>query len=67
MLRDSGRIGSDAEKVADMFNMCFMNIICTLKIDWSKQFLFKTNDKFDPVLKAIKKFNVNPSILSITE
>ena len=42
-----------------------MNIGNTLKIDKDKQFLFETNDVFDPVLKEIKKYSAHPSILSI--
>ena len=44
-----------------------MNIENTLKIDKDKQFLVETNDAFDPVLKAIKKYSAHPSILSIKE
>ena len=44
-----------------------MNIGKTLKIDKSKQFLVETNDVFDPVLKAIKKYSAHPSILRIKE
>ena len=39
----------------------------TLKIDKDKQFLVQTNDIFDPVLKAIKKYSAHPRILSIKE
>ena len=44
-----------------------MNIRNTLKIDKDKQFLVETNNIFDPVLKAIKKYSSHPSILSIKE
>ena len=44
-----------------------MNIGKTLKIDKGKQFLVETNDVFDPVLKAIKKYSAYPSTLRITE
>ena len=44
-----------------------MNIGKTLKIGKDKQFLVETNDVFDPVLKAIKKYSAHPSILSIKE
>ena len=37
----------------------------TLKIDKDKQFLVQTNDIFDPVLKAIKKYSAHPRILRI--
>ena len=40
-----------------------MNIEKTLKIDKDQQFLVETNDVFDPVLKAIKKYSAHPSIL----
>ena len=45
----------------------FVNIGNTLKIDKDKQLLVETNDVFDPVLKAIKKYSVHPSVLSIKE
>ena len=38
-----------------------------MKIDKDKQFLVETNDVFDPVLKAIKKYSAHPRILSIKE
>ena len=38
-----------------------------MKIDKDKQFLVETNDVFDPVLKAIKKYSAHPSILRIKE
>ena len=41
-----------------------MNTENTLKIDKDKQFLVETNDVFDPVLKAFKKYSAHPSILS---
>ena len=67
ILRDGGKVISDTETVADTFNSFFVNIGNTLKIDKDKQFLFETNDVFDPVLKAIKKYSSNPSVLSIKE
>ena len=65
ILRDGGKIISDTEKVADTFNKFFVNIGKTLKIDKDKQFLVETNDVFDPVLEAIKKYSAHPSILRI--
>ena len=44
-----------------------MNTGNTLKTDKDKKFLVETNDVFDPVLKAIKKYSAHPSILSIKE
>ena len=44
-----------------------MNIANTLKIDEDKQLLGETNDAFDSVLKAFKKYSAHPSILSIKE
>ena len=67
ILTDGGKIISDTEKVVDTFNKFFVNIGKTLKIDKDKQFLVETNDVFDPVLKAIKKYSAHPSILSIKE
>ena len=67
ILRDGGKIISDTEKVADTFNRLFVNIGNTLKIDKNKQFLVETNNVFDPVLKAIKKYSAHPSILNIKE
>ena len=67
ILKDGGKIISDTEKVADTFNKFFVNIGKTLKIDKDKQFLVETNDVFDPVLKAIKKYSAHPSILRIKD
>ena len=67
ILRDGGKVISDTERVANTFNKFFVNIGNTLKIDKYKQFLVETNDVFDPVLKAIKKYSAHPSILSIKE
>ena len=44
-----------------------MKIGNTSKIDKDKQFLVETNDVFDPVLKAIKKYSAHPSVLNIKE
>ena len=67
ILRDSGKIISDTGKVADTFNMFFVNIGHTLRIDKDKQFLVEINDVFDSILKSIKKYSAHPNILSIKE
>ena len=67
ILRDGGKVISDTKRVADIFNKLFVNIGNTLKTGKDKQFLVETNDVFDPVLKAIKKYSAHPSILSIKE
>ena len=67
ILRVGDKVISDTERVADNFSKFFVNIGNTLKIDKDKQFLVETNDVFDPVLKAIKKYSAHPSILSIKE
>ena len=67
ILRDGGKIISNAKKVPDTFNKFLVNIGNTLKIDKDKWFLVETNDIFDPVLKAVKKYSAHPSILSIKE
>ena len=41
ILRDSGKIISDTEKVTDTLNKFFVNIGMTLKIDKDKQFIDK--------------------------
>ena len=64
-LRDGDKIISDTEKVADTFNMVFVNIGNTLKIDMGKQFLVEANDVFDPVLKAIKKYSIILAFLAL--
>ena len=38
-----------------------------MQIEKDKQYLVETNDLFDPILKAIKKYNSNTNILSIKE
>ena len=67
ILRDDCKIISDTEKAADTFNKFFVNIVKTFKIGKDKQFLVETNDVFDPVLKAIKKYSAHPSILRVKE
>ena len=67
ILRDGVKIISDTENIADTFDNFFVNIGNTFKIDKDKQFLLETNDVFDPIFKAIKKYNAHPSILSIKE
>ena len=62
ILRDGRKIISDTDKVADKF---FANIGKILKIDKNKQFLVETNNVFDHVLKAIKKYSAHPTILRI--
>ena len=63
--RDSVEIISNTEKVADTFNKLFVNIGNNLEIDKDKKLLVETNNVFDPVLKAIKKYSAHPSIFSI--
>ena len=67
MLITSLIIKKCSEKVVDTFNEFFVNIGNTLKIDKDKRFLVETNHVFDLVIKAIKKYNVRPSIFSIKE
>ena len=67
ILRDGAKVISNTEKVADSFNKFFVNIENTLKIYKDKHFIVETNDAFDPVLKAVKKYSIHPSILSIKE
>ena len=63
--RDSVEIISNTDKVADTFNKLFVNIGNNLEIDKDKQLLVETNNVFDSVLKAIKKYSAHPSIFSI--
>ena len=69
ILRDGDNIISDTEKVADtskkFFFFSFFDIGNTLKIDKDKKFLVDTNDVFDLVLKAIKKYSPYSSISRI--
>ena len=61
-LKDSRKITSDTEKVADTFNKCFVNIVNFFGKD--KRFLGETNNV---LLKAIKKYSTHSSILNIKE
>ena len=67
ILKDGDKIISDTEKVADTFNKFFANIVSTLKVEKDKRFLVETNNVFDPVLNAVKKYSAQPCILSIKE
>ena len=55
------------ENAADTFNTFSGNIGNTLKIDKDEQFIVETNNVFDSVLKAIKKYSAHPIILSSKE
>ena len=57
----------DKENAADTFNTFSGNIGNTLKIDKDEQFIVETNNVFDSVLKAIKKYSAHPIILSSKE
>ena len=57
----------DKENAADTFNTFSGNIGNTLKIDKDEQFIVETNNVFDSVLKAIKKYSTHPIILSSKE
>ena len=48
-----------------LINKFFLNMRNTLKIDKDKRCVVETNNAFDPVLKAIKKYSAHPSILNI--
>ena len=48
-----------------LINKFFVNMRNTLKIDKDKRCVVETNNAFDPVLKAIKKYSGHPSILNI--
>ena len=61
------KIIPDKENAADTFNTFSGNIGNTLKIDKDEQFIVETNNVFDSVLKAIKKYSAHPIILSSKE
>ena len=61
------KIIPDKENTADTFNTFSGNIGNTLKIDKDEQFIVETNNVFDSVLKAIKKYSAHPIILSSKE
>ena len=63
ILRNGGKSISDTKRVTDTCSKFFGNIVNILKIDKNKQFPVETNDVFDPVLKAVKKYSTHPSIL----
>ena len=49
ILRDGGKIISDAEKVVDIFSKFSVNMENTLNIDKDKIVIVETKDAFDPV------------------
>ena len=61
------KIIPDKENAGDTFNTFSGNIGNTLKIDKDEQFIVETNNVFDSVLKAIKKYSAHPIILSSKE
>ena len=49
ILRDGGKIISDAEKVVDIFSKFSVNMENILNIDKDKRVIVETKDAFDPV------------------
>ncbi|XP_057290348.1 uncharacterized protein LOC130613047 [Hydractinia symbiolongicarpus] len=64
-LIEKEEIISDDEKVANIFNTFFTNIVKNLDLTISDTILVICSNVDDPVLKAIKRYENHPSILNI--
>ena len=58
---------SDDQKIDNIFIECFDTIVPKLDIGIPKGVVFAANGTEDPVLKAVHKYQRNPSILAIKE
>ncbi|XP_057299404.1 uncharacterized protein LOC130630024 [Hydractinia symbiolongicarpus] len=65
ILIEKEEIISDDEKVANIFNTSFTNIVKNLDLTISDTILVICSNVDDPVLKAIKQYENHPSILNI--
>ena len=67
ILKDSNRTITNNHELADTFNNFYSNITRNLKIDSNLVEITENLNIFDPVLKAIKKYEKHPSIFNMKE
>ena len=67
ILKDSNRTITNNHELADTFNNFYSNITRNLKIDSNLVEITENLNIFDPVLKAIKRYEKQPSIIKIKE
>ena len=66
-LKENEEFVENDEKIANIFNEYFVNIVPNLEIDIDSEYLCPTVDIVDPVDKAIKKYCNHPSINMIND
>ena len=66
-LKENEEFVENDEKIANIFNEYFVNIVPNLEIDIASEYLCPTVDIVDPVDKAIKKYCNHPSINMIND
>ena len=64
-LEENGKIISNDEESAGIFNEFFVNIVPKSGIHTNHSFLKDTENENDPIEKAIAKYKNHPSIISI--
>ena len=64
-LEENGKLISNDKELARIFNEFFVNLVLNLGINTNHSFLINTNNKNDPIEKAIAKYKGHPSIISI--
>ena len=65
VLSKNGVLIKDEEKVANIFNNFFVNIVPNLGIKTQHEFLNTTDNSQDPIENAIWKYENHPSIILI--
>ena len=66
-LIDDNNIISENREIAEIFNDFFSTAATNLEIDKSEIYITEVIDINDPIFKAIKKYEMHPSIKKITE
>ena len=64
---DENNIISENKEIAEIFNDFFSTAATNLEIDKSEIYITEVIDINDPIFKAIKKYEMHPSIKKISE
>ena len=64
-LEENEEIISKGKELAKIFNEVFVNIVPNLGKNTNHSFLINTENEHDPIEKAIVKYKIHPSIISI--
>ena len=66
-MNDENNIISENKEIAEIFNDFFSTAATNLEIDKSEIYITEFTDINDPIFKAIKKYEMHPSIKKISE